>query len=190
MTPPETTPKVYYLAGPMNGYPEHNHPAFHKAAAELRACGHTIISPAEYGQLVTGWQTVMKRDIHALLWCDAVIVMPGWEKSRGARLETRIAWDLEMLIYPLDVLLCDCIRFSDASNPVWHTESCYGRRITISMIPADDLSTVAMYSRTYGDGEVHAAAARVLHQLGRIAALTPGAVPSWPEWFPRGAGAY
>lgn len=96
---------IYYLAGPMAGYENWNHPAFHEAAAKLRELGYKIINPAEYGNLVTGWHECMKRDIHALLWCDAVIVLPGWEKSRGATLETYIARALEMPIYELDAAL-------------------------------------------------------------------------------------
>jgi Domain of unknown function (DUF4406) len=168
------TINVCYLAGPMQGITNHNHPAFYKAAEDLRACGHTIVNPAEYGRLVTGWQDVMKRDIHALLWCDAVIVLPGWEKSRGAQLETAIAWDLEMPVFPLDAMLCDCIR-PGYGEPVWHTDSCIDRRVPIDRqvqyrtggATADDLTTIAMYARTYSDGNVHDAAWRVLAALGR-----------------------
>lgn len=169
MTPETTNPNaIYYLAGPMAGYPDHNHPAFHKAAATLRACGHVVVNPAEYGNLIMlGWQGAMKRDLHAMLWCDALVMLPGWEKSRGARLETRTAWDLEMPIYSLDVMLCDCIR-PHVGAMVWHTESCLARRVPISTIPADDLTTVAMYARTYADGEPHAAAGRVLQGLGKL----------------------
>jgi hypothetical protein len=71
----------------MAGIKDHNHPAFHEATARLRNLGFNIISPAEYGYLVTGWQQCMKRDTHALLWCDAVIVLPGWKNSRGATIE-------------------------------------------------------------------------------------------------------
>jgi uncharacterized protein DUF4406 len=168
MTPDTINPNaIYYLAGPMQNYPEHNHPAFHAAAATLRACGHTIVNPAEFGPFVTDWQTVMKRDLHAMLWCDALVMLPGWEKSRGARLETRTAWDLEMPIYPLDAMLCGCIR-PHVGALVRHTESCLARRVPISTIPADDLTTVAMYARTYADGDVHAAAGRMLQALGKL----------------------
>jgi len=89
----------------MQGIEEHNHPAFHRAAAQLRDLGYTIINPAEYGNLVTGWQACMKRDIHALLWCDAVVTLPRWELSRGASLEVLIADRLEMPVYEIQTLL-------------------------------------------------------------------------------------
>ncbi|MGB3485339.1 MAG: DUF4406 domain-containing protein [Mycobacterium sp.] len=36
-----------YVAGPMRGIPEFNFPAFHAAAAKLRADGHHVFNPAE-----------------------------------------------------------------------------------------------------------------------------------------------
>jgi hypothetical protein len=110
---------VYYLAGPMAGYPHWNHPAFHAAAAQLRSLDHTVINPAEYGNLVTGWMECMKRDVHALLWCDAVIVLPGWEKSRGATLETNLADDLCMPVFDLHIMLNGILgKFSISSETI------------------------------------------------------------------------
>ena len=36
-----------YIAGPMSGIENSNFPAFHAAAAELRALGHEVVNPAE-----------------------------------------------------------------------------------------------------------------------------------------------
>lgn len=98
---------MYYLAGPMTGYENHNHPAFHAAAAILRTRGHKVINPAEYGELVglLGWRESMKRDIHTLLWCDNVITMPEWQQSRGARIETDLARGLDMPVIKLATIL-------------------------------------------------------------------------------------
>ncbi len=103
-----------YLAGPMRGYPELNFPAFHAAAAKLRAEGHTVFSPAERDNLrhgtdiskgnVTGDLVIAARD-HGfdlrvalgddLDWictqADGVAVMPGWESSLGATAEVAVA---------------------------------------------------------------------------------------------------
>ena len=37
------------------------------------------------------WETCMKRDIKALVDMDAIVLLPGWENSRGACLENHIA---------------------------------------------------------------------------------------------------
>lgn len=38
----------------------------------------------------------MRADLRALLDCDVVALLPGWEQSRGARREVSIADDLGM----------------------------------------------------------------------------------------------
>lgn len=49
-----------YIAGPMTGLPDLDFPAFHEAAAKLRAQGHEVINPAEINADPTmGWSTCM-----------------------------------------------------------------------------------------------------------------------------------
>lgn len=43
----------------------------------------------------------MRADIKALCDCDHVVVLPGWEKSRGATLEVFIATQLGMRVTTL-----------------------------------------------------------------------------------------
>lgn len=89
-----------YVAGPMTGYPEFNYPAFAEASARLRALGYVVVSPHEINPPELGfdhpWGWYMRRDIVALLDVDAVVVLPGWETSKGAKLETDIAAALGM----------------------------------------------------------------------------------------------
>lgn len=82
-----------YIAGPMTGYPEHNYPAFHKAAAEMRALGWEVINPAENhgGNTTLPREDYFRTDIPQLVSCDAVLLLRGWEQSRGARLEFAVA---------------------------------------------------------------------------------------------------
>lgn len=39
--------KHLYISGPITGMPDLNFPAFHAAAAALRAAGYTVTNPAE-----------------------------------------------------------------------------------------------------------------------------------------------
>ena len=94
--------KRVYIAGPMTGLPDLNFPAFHAEAARLRALGFDAVNPAEINPDQTmGWEQCMRRDIPELVKCDGVVLLPGWERSRGASLEAHIAHALGMaLVYP------------------------------------------------------------------------------------------
>lgn len=88
-----------YLAGPMTGFEDFNFPAFNKMAAELRARGYVVENPAEHG-VVEGadWADYMAYDLTRLGLCGLVAVLPGWENSKGARLEVHIARELGMKV--------------------------------------------------------------------------------------------
>lgn len=98
---------IIYLAGPMRGYPEFNFPAFMAAAAELRERGHTVFNPAErdnqhHGTDISkgnhnGCEELAARvhgfNLREALAADlefickeaeAIALLPGWEKSKGA----------------------------------------------------------------------------------------------------------
>lgn len=104
----------YYLAGPMTGIRGFNFPAFDEAAAQLRAEGFLILSPAEMDDdsereaalASDGMPNAhtslhprahyLKRDFLIVTEVrDGIIVLPGWERSSGARGETAIAYGLD-----------------------------------------------------------------------------------------------
>jgi len=84
----------FYIAGPMRGIPQSNHPSFIEAAQRLRRAGYEVFSPAEgqdgeaNNETFTG---AMKALLPELLKCDAVAILPGWAKSEGAKLEVLVA---------------------------------------------------------------------------------------------------
>lgn len=85
---------VCYISGPMTGMPDLNFPAFHRAAASLRASGYTVVNPAELDEQDTvelTWEQYMRRDIKALTDCTHIALLPGWENSKGAKVERFIA---------------------------------------------------------------------------------------------------
>lgn len=96
------SPLRVYVSGPMSGLPESNFPAFHAAAATLRAAGHEVVNPAEFPiKSGTGWNDCLRMDIAYLVTCDAIFMLDGWTASRGAQLEHHVALALGMtVIYP------------------------------------------------------------------------------------------
>lgn len=108
-----------YVAGGMSGYPEHNFPAFRAAAKRLRAMGHEVTSPVEMDEAEgfdaetaeevppgsEQWSAFLARDVIVVASADvdAIVVLEGWEKSRGAALEVHVARELGKPIYRLDV---------------------------------------------------------------------------------------
>lgn len=98
--------KRVYVAGPMAGMPELNFPAFNKAAKSLRSFGVEVVNPAELNVGIEGnWAACMRNDVRELVTCDTLALLPGWERSRGAQVENRLARDLGMRVVTIEALL-------------------------------------------------------------------------------------
>jgi Domain of unknown function (DUF4406) len=113
-----------YLAGPMRGIAEFNFPAFHAAAAKLRALGYEVFSPAENDEQ-DGLDTTRMRgsnteladsgfDLNAALAADlayictqasTVVLLPGWETSQGVKAEVATAEALNKPVMLLEAVL-------------------------------------------------------------------------------------
>ncbi len=109
----ETHSVTLYLSGPMSGLPEFNYPAFTSAAKILRSQGHAVVSPHELpadcpGCLNTGyehsWSEHMRVDLAALLTCDVIVMLPGWQQSRGALLEKSVAEAIGLMVIDYSVI--------------------------------------------------------------------------------------
>ncbi|MBD8099849.1 DUF4406 domain-containing protein [Pseudomonas fluorescens] len=90
--------KRIYLSGPMTGLPDLNFPAFASMTDSLRAGGHTVTNPGELNPDGGTWNDRMRLDIAALMECDTVATLPGWQESKGAQLEVLIAHHLGMTV--------------------------------------------------------------------------------------------
>lgn len=99
---PDDSVDGIYVCGPMTGYLEHNYPAFNTAAATLRAMGYVnVVNPAELHPFVgksETWDYYLRKDIHAMLTCSVLLLLEGWEQSKGAKLECHIAQQLNFMI--------------------------------------------------------------------------------------------
>lgn len=93
----------YYLSGPMTGLPNFNYSTFNNIARILRRAELDIVNPAENfeGKDDLPREHYMRTDVQHLLECDAIILIEGWERSKGAKLELEIAHQLGLEIYRL-----------------------------------------------------------------------------------------
>lgn len=91
--------KRIYVAGPMTGIEDFNYPVFNAMADRLRAQGYEVENPADHG-IVEGaqWADYMAYDLTRLGLCGVIALLPGWERSEGAKLEVQIAHCLGMTI--------------------------------------------------------------------------------------------
>lgn len=125
-------PRVAYIAGPMTGLPLFNAPAFDRKAAELRARGLVVHSPAEIARSF-GLQLenprcledqgvllseLVRADLAALAEATELHLLPGWEGSKGTRLEVQFALAMDVLIVPPD---SDDVPHPELRAPCWAT---------------------------------------------------------------------
>lgn len=107
-----------YLSGPMTGIDEYNFPAFREATAAIRAKGIAVHSPHEMDEdegytapqgptpvtYTSKYFRFLQRDVELIGSgkVDAGVFLPGWQASRGARIEYNLIRDLALvtLSYP------------------------------------------------------------------------------------------
>ncbi|EBR5098920.1 DUF4406 domain-containing protein [Salmonella enterica] len=90
--------KVVFICGPMTGYENYNRDAFMRKEEELIAYGATVLSPAMLpdGLGHEQYLTITRGMIRV---SDAVCLLPGWEKSDGARQE--MVYAMKRNIWPM-----------------------------------------------------------------------------------------
>jgi hypothetical protein len=98
--------------------PQLNHPAFFEAEDTLKKKGHNVINPARMDQELgldphnsqmdsKFIEDCARRDIDAVFECDELVLLPNWEKSKGAKAEIAVAQWLSkpIRLYPSMVKL-------------------------------------------------------------------------------------
>ena len=90
--------KKVYISGPMTGIENYNYPLFHAVEEYLKQLGHMVINPARH-PIGLEWSHYMgyaRLDVKA---CDVVIMLPGYEASKGAVEEFKLATELGKQVF-------------------------------------------------------------------------------------------
>lgn len=96
---------VVYVCGRRTGIPDKGYAAIEGCAAHLRSLGHQVISPIDVNINALGNEYSpthdvrfrpgypgLRMDIITMMGvCNAIAMMPGWDKAVGCRLEVAIA---------------------------------------------------------------------------------------------------
>lgn len=115
-----------YIAGPMRHRAYYNFPEFDRARDRLRKQGHVVVSPADLDRVEgfdaltlppdTDWsvvpatlslETVVRRDVNALLDCEAVYMLAGWQESVGATAERALALWMKKPVFENGMILSE-----------------------------------------------------------------------------------
>lgn len=96
---------IVYISGPMTGVEDYNYPLFNWVAETLRQRDYAVINPAEFfgGNADRTREEYIRESIIRLLEADAVVLLPGWQDSPGARLEVAIAGELKLPMSLIDL---------------------------------------------------------------------------------------
>ena len=93
---------TYYIAGPMSGRPENNYPAFRAMEQFLRSNGvRNIKNPVAIadGDMNRAYDYFIREGLKMVTQSNAMVMLDGWESSRGARLEFHTALVLGFPIF-------------------------------------------------------------------------------------------
>ena len=82
-----------YISGPIAHYDlQERKQAFLMAKERLESQGYDPVNPFDNGVPDDAhWRDHMRADIAMLLECDAILMLPGWELSKGCKLELDVA---------------------------------------------------------------------------------------------------
>lgn len=93
-------PERIYISGPISGHEQaERQKYFNDVRAGLAQAGYEGVNPFDLHPLDASWENAMKADLQELCRCDSILMLPGWEESRGAKLEMRVALELGLRIY-------------------------------------------------------------------------------------------
>lgn len=102
-----THPRVY-IAGPITGIQNFNHKAFYSSGVELWHLGFLPVNPhnicrhilrSDFTTDEQHWQACLKADMPHIISAHYMLMLDGWQQSRGACFERQIALTLGIPVF-------------------------------------------------------------------------------------------
>jgi hypothetical protein len=104
--PPKDVASYVYVAGPMSFRKDTdwNFPMFHLYSSLWRERGWKVANPAETdgGDTSQPREYYLAKDVRLVTRCYGIVLLDGWEKSEGAKLELAVAQALGKKVYTQD----------------------------------------------------------------------------------------
>lgn len=79
-----------YISGPIEGKMDYLN-NFRKVEETLLGLGYVVVNPASLNKAVKGrgisMEDYLELDLKLLEWCDSIVMLDGWEQSRGCNRE-------------------------------------------------------------------------------------------------------
>jgi hypothetical protein len=98
---------VLFISGPMSGMPDANRASFKGYAALLKSAGYQVVDPTAIDgfSIANTYEVNLRLTIGALMGCNAVATLPGWQSAPGAVREVEFAVTSGMTVAPVDYWL-------------------------------------------------------------------------------------
>lgn len=87
-----------YISGPMSGLPDDNRPAFRMMEHALKLRGANVLSPAN-NDPTWSYEQNMRYDLYLLTEARVIVMLRGWRKSKGAKVEFNAAQSMKLKTY-------------------------------------------------------------------------------------------
>lgn len=106
-TAEDKEPIRVFLSGPMTGIKDYNFPLFNHVAEVFRKCGYEVVNPVDICKKYKKERVLSDKSVFDAMiaeqqeserTCNALVLLPGWENSKGVRLELKTAIEQNMRI--------------------------------------------------------------------------------------------